>query len=36
MNMRNLYEKIMNHKYGGVVIMIMLFIILNVLMLLER
>ena len=34
--MRNLYEKIMNHKYGGVVIMIMLFIILNVLMLLER
>lgn len=34
--MRNLYEKIMNHKYGGVLVMIMLFIILNVLMLLER
>ena len=34
--MRNLYDKIMNHKYGGVLIMIMLFIILNLLMLLER
>ena len=34
--MRNLYDKIMDHKYGGVVIMIMLFLILNVLMLLER
>ena len=34
--MRNLYDKIMNHKYGGVLIMIMLFLILNVLMLLER
>ena len=34
--MRNLYDKIMNHKYGGILIMIMLFVILNVLMLLER
>jgi hypothetical protein len=34
--MRNLYDKIMNHKYGGVLIMIMLFVILNLLMLLER
>ncbi len=34
--MRNLYDKIMNHKYGGVLIMIMLFMILNLLMLLER
>jgi hypothetical protein len=34
--MRNLYEKIMNHKYGGVLVMIVLFVILNVLMLLER
>lgn len=34
--MRNLYDKIMDHKYGGVIIMIMLFVILNVLMLLER
>ena len=34
--MRNLYDKIMDHKYGGVVIMIILFLILNVLMLLER
>ncbi len=34
--MINLYEKIMNHKYGGVLIMIMLFVILNLLMLLER
>lgn len=34
--MRNLYEKIMDHKYGGVLVMIMLFVILNVLMLLER
>lgn len=34
--MRNLYDKIMDHKYGGVLIMIMLFVILNLLMLLER
>lgn len=34
--MRNLYEKVMNHKYGGVLIMVMLFVILNILMLIER
>ncbi len=34
--MRNLYERVMNHKYGGVLIMLMLFVILNILMLIER
>ena len=34
--MRNLYEKIMNHKYGGYFVLLMLFVILNLLMLLER
>lgn len=34
--MRNLYEKIINHKYGGILIMIAFFVILNLLMLLER
>ena len=34
--MRNFYEKIMNHKYGGVFIMLILFFILNILMLIER
>jgi hypothetical protein len=34
--MINLYEKIMNHKYGGYFIILMLFVILNLLMLIER
>ena len=34
--MRNLYERVMNHKYGGVLIMLVLFVILNILMLIER
>ena len=34
--MRNLYEKIINHKYGGYFIILMLFVILNLLMLIER
>ena len=34
--MINLYEKIMNHKYGGYFIILMLFVFLNVLMLIER
>lgn len=34
--MKNLYERVMNHKYGGVLIMLMLFVILNILMLIER
>ena len=34
--MINLYEKIMNHKYGGFVIVLFIFVILNLLMLIER
>ncbi len=34
--MINLYEKIMNHKYGGYFIILFVFVILNLLMLLER
>jgi len=34
--MRNLYEKIINHKHGGILIMIVAFVILNILMLLTR
>lgn len=34
--MINLYEKIMKHKYGGYFIILMLFVILNLLMLIER
>ncbi len=34
--MINLYEKIINHKYGGILIMLVMFIILNILMLIER
>jgi hypothetical protein len=34
--MRNLYEKIINHKYGGILIMLVAFVILNILMLIER
>ena len=34
--MINLYEKIINHKYGGILIMLMAFVILNILMLLTR
>jgi hypothetical protein len=34
--MINLYEKIINHKYGGILIMLVAFVILNILMLLTR
>jgi hypothetical protein len=34
--MRNLYEKIINHKYGGYFVLLFVFVILNLLMLLER
>jgi hypothetical protein len=34
--MRNLYERVMNHKYGGYVVVLVVFVILNILMLIER
>jgi hypothetical protein len=34
--MINLYERIMNHKYGGYFVLVFVLVILNLLMLLER
>jgi hypothetical protein len=34
--MRNLYDRIMDHKYGGYFVLLFVFVILNLLMLIER